>query len=117
LVKGDGTQTRDLLYVEDCARVVASAGLSDRGDGEIINAGLGRDVSISELARIIVDSRSGGNGSPIQHVQHDHPQSEIAKLVSDNSKAERVLGWRPQVDLEEGIRRTREWIRMNSHGL
>jgi nucleoside-diphosphate-sugar epimerase len=104
-IYGDGTQTRDLLYVEDCARFVVQAGYSDAVNGEIVNAGLGRDITINDLAKLIV-----GDESRIRHVPHIHPQSEIQKLLCNYSKAEQLLGWRPEVSLEEGIRRTREWI-------
>jgi nucleoside-diphosphate-sugar epimerase len=114
LVKGDGKQTRDLLYVEDCADFVVQAGLTEKADGEILNAGLGRDIAIRDLARLVADPANGGKGSPLQHVPHDHPQVEIAKLLCDNTRTERLLGWKPTVSLEEGIRRTREWIR--EHG-
>jgi len=113
LVKGDGLQTRDLLYVEDCARFVVEAGLSAAADGEVMNAGSGRDISIRGLAALITDKRTGGNGVPIQHIPHDHPQAEIAKLLCDSGKASRLLGWQPKITLEEGIRLTREWIRKN----
>jgi len=105
-IYGDGTQTRDLLYVEDCARFVVKAGYSDKVNGEIMNAGLGQDISVNDLALLIA-----GDASRIEHVEHIHPQSEIQKLLSDYSKAERLLGWQPEVTLEEGIRRTEEWIR------
>lgn len=102
---GEGTQTRDLLYVEDCARFVVQAGFSPNVDGQIVNAGLGRDITINDLAEMIV-----GNRSRIVHVEHIHPQSEIQKLLCNSSKAERLLGWKPMVTLEEGIRLTEEWI-------
>lgn len=105
-IYGDGTQTRDFLYVEDCARFVAQAGYSDEVNGEIVHAGLGQDISINDLAK-----RIAGNGSRIQHVPHIHPQSEISKLLCNYSKAREKLGWEPLVSLEEGIRRTEEWIR------
>jgi nucleoside-diphosphate-sugar epimerase len=108
-IYGDGTQTRDLLYVEDCARFVVEAGYSNAVDGQIVNAGLGRDISINELAELIV-----GDKSRIVHVEHIHPQSEIQKLLCDSSKAARLLGWRPLVTLEEGIRRTEDWIRISN---
>lgn len=110
-IYGDGTQTRDLLYVEDCARFVVQAGYSDRVNGQIVNAGLGRDISINELAELIA---AGNEVAPeqveIKHVPHIHPQSEIQKLLCNYEKAERLLNWKPEVDLEEGIARTREWI-------
>ncbi|SFL89665.1 Nucleoside-diphosphate-sugar epimerase [Paenibacillus sp. 1_12] len=104
-IYGDGTQTRDLLFVEDCARFVVEAGYSNKVDGHIVNAGLGRDVTINELAQIIV-----GDESRIKHVEHIHPQSEIPKLLCNSSKAKSLLGWDPRVSLEEGIKRTESWI-------
>lgn len=117
LVKGDGTQTRDLVYVEDCARFVVRAGQTAAGDGEVVNAGLGRDIAIRDLARLVADPARGGRGAEVRHVEHDHPQAEIAKLLCDNTRAARVYRWRPEVDLEEGIRRTRAWIRENPGAL
>lgn len=110
LVKGDGTQTRDLLYVEDCARFVVQAGQTEAADGEVMNAGLGNDIAIRDLARLVADPQRGGHGVPVQHIVHDHPQAEIPKLLCDHSLATRLLGWRPRVTLEDGIGRTREWI-------
>ncbi|MEK3911923.1 dTDP-glucose 4,6-dehydratase [Paenibacillus sp. FSL H7-0331] len=105
-IYGEGTQTRDLLYVEDCARFVVQAGFTDQVDGHIVNAGLGRDISVNDLAMLIV-----GDKSRIKHVEHIHPQSEIQKLLCNSSKARQLLGWEPQVSLEEGIALTENWIR------
>ncbi|MFZ0369156.1 MAG: GDP-mannose 4,6-dehydratase [Halobacillus sp.] len=104
-IYGDGTQTRDLLYVEDCARFVVQAGYRDEVNGEIVNAGLGRDITINELAEMIAS-----DPSHVRHVEHIHPQSEIPKLLSDYSKAKRLLGWEPAISLSEGIQKTEEWI-------
>ncbi|KJS81123.1 MAG: NAD-dependent dehydratase [Peptococcaceae bacterium BICA1-8] len=106
IIYGDGTQTRDLLYVEDCARFVVEAGYSQSVEGEIINAGLGRDISINDLAMLIV-----GNEQKIKHVTHIHPQSEIKKLLCNFEKAKSLLNWQPQTELEEGIKKTEEWIK------
>ncbi|WP_096199089.1 dTDP-glucose 4,6-dehydratase [Bacillus sp. FJAT-45350] len=105
-IYGDGTQTRDLLYVEDCARFVVCAGYTKEVNGEIVNAGLGRDISINSLAQIIAE-----DGSRIDHVKHIHPQSEIPKLICNYEKAKKLLGWEPKVSLEEGIERTEKWIK------
>jgi UDP-glucose 4-epimerase len=105
-IYGEGTQTRDLLYVEDCARFVVEAGYSDKVDGQIVNAGLGRDISVNELAKLIV-----GDESRIKHVEHIHPQSEIQKLLCNSSKAKQLLDWEPKVSLEQGIALTEQWIK------
>ncbi len=105
-IYGDGTQTRDLLYVEDAARFIIESGYSNKVNGEIVNAGLGRDISINDLAMLIVKDES-----KIKHVEHIHPQSEIQKLLCNYSKAKNLLDWNPTISLEEGIKRTEQWIK------
>lgn len=106
VIYGDGNQTRDLLYVEDCAEFIIKASESDSCIGEVINAGMGKDISINDLAMLIV-----GDKNQIRHVEHHHPQSEIMKLVCDNSKAKRLLNWAPKTSLEEGIAKLEKWIK------
>jgi len=108
LVKGAGTQTRDLLYVEDCADFVVTAAESEAVEGHIVNAGTGVEIPVRELARRVC---SKGNG--IEHVAHDHPQAEIPRLLCNAEKARARLGWQPRVDLDEGLRRTRRWLEEN----
>ena len=105
LVYGDGHQTRDLLYVEDCAEFIVRSLMSKRAVGEVINAGTGRDVEINRLALMIC-----GGEEIIKHVPHPHPQAEIRRLICDYSKAKKLLGWGPKTSLEEGIKKTEEWM-------
>ena len=104
-IYGDGAQTRDLLYASDCARFVCDALVSDAATGRILNAGTGADVTVNDLAAAIEP-----DPSRIVQVEHIHPQSEIAVLRCDASEARRVLGWRPEVPLDEGLRRVRSWM-------
>ena len=108
LIKGDGTQTRDLLFVRDCADFVIRASEVEAAEGQVINAGTGRDISINELAEAIVSPNN-----EIQHVPHDHPQAEIPRLLCNPSKAREVLGWQPRVSLEQGLAETRAWLAEN----
>ena len=105
-VFGDGTQTRDLLYVEDCADFIVKAAFSDKAVGEVINAGYGKDMAIKDLALLVCK-----DAKRIGYVEHHHPQSEIPKLLCDYTKAKKLLGWVPKTSLEEGIEKTKEWIK------
>ncbi|MFC4388308.1 dTDP-glucose 4,6-dehydratase [Gracilibacillus marinus] len=105
-IYGDGTQTRDLLYVEDCADFVVASGYADSVNGHIVNAGLGKDIAINDLAKLIIQDENR-----IKHVAHIHPQSEIAKLLCNYQKAKNLLEWEPKHTLEEGIKKTEAWIR------
>jgi nucleoside-diphosphate-sugar epimerase len=104
-IYGDGTQTRDLLFASDCARFVCDALVADAATGRILNAGTGADVSVNDLA-----ARIEPDPARITHVEHIHPQSEIPVLRCDAREAERLLGWRPEVSLDEGLRRVRAWM-------
>jgi UDP-glucose 4-epimerase len=111
LVKGSGMQTRDLLYVEDCAEFVTTAALTKEAEGQIVNAGTSSDVSINDLARMCCSP-----GNRVDHVAHDHPQAEIMRLRADASKAKALLGWMPRTRLEEGLAKTRAWLLANRLG-
>lgn len=108
LIKGSGRQTRDLLYVEDCAQFVVRAAASEAAEGKVINAGTGNDIAIAELANICLSE-----GNTIEFVPHDHPQAEIMRLCCDARRAKELLNWTPTTGLEEGIRRTRTWLELN----
>ncbi|MCK4733204.1 MAG: SDR family NAD(P)-dependent oxidoreductase [Methanophagales archaeon] len=106
-VFGDGTQTRDLLYVEDCAEFIVNAAFNEKAVGEVINGGYGQDLAIKDLALLICK-----DAERFVHVKHHHPQSEIPKLLCDYTKAKKFLGgWVPKTSLEEGIEKTKAWIR------
>jgi UDP-glucose 4-epimerase len=108
LVKGSGEQTRDLLYVEDCAEFVTMAAEATAVEGQIVNAGTGSDVAVKDLAKMVC-----GPKNVVEHVAHDHPQAEIPKLLCNAEKAEKLLGFRPKIDLREGLARTRRWLEAN----
>ena len=73
--------------------------------GGLLNAGTGVDVSVNHLAAAIEE-----DPSRVVHVDHIHPQSEIAVLRCDPRLAREVLGWRPEVTLADGLARTRAWM-------
>lgn len=104
VVFGDGRQTRDLLYVEDCADLIGRAGESNAA-GSVINGGLGREIEVRDLAQKVA-----GEEGRVEFAPHPHAQAEVWRLVCDNAKAAQLLDWRPQVSLDEGIAKTRVWM-------
>ncbi len=92
-ITGDGTQTRDFTHVRDVVRANLLAMESKKvGKGEVINIGAGRNVSVNELAEMI--------GGAVTHVA---PRLEPHDTLADNSLALKLLGWKPEVKIEEGI--------------
>ena len=110
LIYGTGNQTRDLLYVEDCADAFVLSVENERTNGKILNIGSGKDIPINELGRLIISLTN--SNSNLTHVEHPHPQSEIMKLCCDFRKAKDILGWQPKTDLQDGLRKTIPWYRM-----
>jgi len=105
LVYGDGSQGRDFFYIEDCAEFIAKAGFSPKAVGGTFNAGSGEEVKIGKLAKIAAGGKAG-----IKFVKHHHPHAEIMHMRADSSKALKVLAWTKKTKLEEGIRKTTEWL-------
>ncbi len=104
VVFGDGRQTRDLLYVDDCAELIGRAGESNAA-GSVINGGLGQEIEIRDLARKIA-----GEDGEVTFAPHPHAQAEVWRLVCDNAKATQLLSWRPETSLDDGIAKTRKWM-------
>ncbi len=105
---GNGKQTRDLLYAEDCADFIVDASFSEKAVGQILNAGTGKEISINDLAILIYGEN---NKDKIKYVKHHHPQSDIQRLLCNSSKAQSLLNWKARTSLSEGIRKTEAWLR------
>jgi UDP-glucose 4-epimerase len=100
-VFGDGKQTRDYIYVGDVvAAALAAAGSEVTG---ALNIGTGRETTVLELVEAL--GRLGGEDG--FEAEFAPPRAgEVQQISVDPARAERALGWRPQVDLEEGLRIT-----------
>lgn len=103
-VYGDGLQTRSLCYVSDLVRGVLA--VLDRGDELPVNLGNPHEVTMLELARMII--RLSGSKSEIAF--HDLPVDDPKQRQPDITRARQILGWQPEVGLEDGLRRTLEYF-------
>jgi dTDP-glucose 4,6-dehydratase len=103
-VTGDGSQTRSLCYVTDTVDGLCALAASDHPGP--VNLGGGDEVTVLELAETVC--RLAGSSSPITFV--DLPEDDPRVRRPDTSRAAELLGWKPQVPVEEGLRRTLEWF-------
>lgn len=106
LVFGDGTQTRDFTYVDDTARGIAAAAAAPGAVGATINIGSGSETAVGDLAALVLVV--AGRTDIVPEHRPDRP-GDILRLLADASLATELLGWRPTVDLEAGIRALLAW--------
>lgn len=107
---GSTSPTRDFLYVADTARAIARCGLADGIEGETINFGTGREISIGELADEII-RRVGRETRVVSTDERVRPPlSEVERLIADTRKARDLLGWQPSVEFQDGLQSTIDWL-------
>ena len=103
---------RDFLYVEDAALACIDIMESDKMVGEVINIGSGISHSIESIARLI-GRIMGFDDVEICVDKNRLRPYDVDKLVCDNSKIRRLIGWRPVTSFEDGLKRTIEWFHEN----
>ena len=105
--------TRDLNYVKDTVEGFIRAAEIPESVGRVINIGTGKEISIGDLAKTILDLL--GKEIPIRtEGQRVRPSgSEVERLCADNSLAKQLLGWKPKYTLRQGLAETIEWIKGN----
>jgi UDP-glucose 4-epimerase len=107
-IHNEGDQIRAWCYIDDIVEAIVMALASDAAVGEAFNVGNARSaITIYQLARLVV--RLAESSSPIEFVEWSFPDVELR--IPDVRKAERLLGFRAEVDLEDGLLRTIDWYR------
>lgn len=109
LILGDGTTTMDFVYIEDVARANVLALASDLSD-DVFNVASGVETSLNELAAALLKVM----GSKLKpEYGPERKVNPVSRRLADTTDAERRLGFRAQVPLEEGLTRLVEWWRAN----
>jgi NAD dependent epimerase/dehydratase len=108
---GDLTPTRDFTYVADTADAFVRAATANDVIGDTINLGNDREISIGELARLIIHLIDRPIELKTDPARVRPAASEVRQLHADNRRAKAKLGWSPRTSFEDGLRATIEWIR------
>ncbi len=107
---GNLVPTRDFNFVHNTVDGFVRAAEADAAVGEVINLGTGREISIGDLVRLLMEVM-GREVPVVEEAPRVRPESsEVDRLLADVDKARRLLDWRPRVPLEDGLRATIEWI-------
>ncbi|MFN8558800.1 MAG: NAD-dependent epimerase/dehydratase family protein [Dehalococcoidia bacterium] len=105
LVFGDGTQLRDMLYVDDAAEAFVLAPLAPDAAGRAFNIASGVGVGVRRLAEATVAAAGRGSVRTVEYPTDQRP-IEVGDFVADIAAARASLGWRPTVALDDGLART-----------
>jgi nucleoside-diphosphate-sugar epimerase len=104
-IYGDGTQTRSFCYVDDLIRGIMS--MIDCTESGPVNLGSPEEFTVADFAKLVL--RLTGSDSPVEHLAL--PADDPTRRCPVINRARRMLGWQPEVRVEDGVRRTVEWFR------
>ncbi|NEQ36337.1 MAG: NAD-dependent epimerase/dehydratase family protein [Okeania sp. SIO3I5] len=106
-IYGDGQQTRDFTFVSDAIAANLAAGTVPEAVGEVFNVGGGSQVVLAEVINMMEEIV----GRPIKKNFVEKARGDARHTSADVSKAQKILGYQPQVSLKEGLQREWEWIK------
>ncbi|HJZ69322.1 MAG TPA: NAD-dependent epimerase/dehydratase family protein [Blastocatellia bacterium] len=110
-IHGDGEQTRDFTYIDDVVEATLLAGINPKADGQVYNVGTGRETTINHLARLIIEITSAS----VEPAYVDRRDIDnIRRRVVNIEKIRRELRWVPTFTIEQGLRRTYEWLKQTT---
>lgn len=111
VIRSDGSPERDFLHVEDAvsAYLAIAGALEDGAAGEAFNAGGEAPHSVREVVELIAEAAGSGIEPDFQGT--GNPAGEIDRQFVDSTKLRELTGWRPEVELGDGLRRTLAWYR------
>lgn len=112
---GSLTPTRDLTFVADTVEGFLRIAACDAAIGRTVNLGVGKEISIGDLANMILSLTGREAAINVEEARLRPQKSEVERLCSNNGLALELLGWQPQISLQDGLGQTIEWIRDNAH--
>jgi UDP-glucose 4-epimerase len=109
-IYGDGTQTRDFIYVDDLIRAVRLSAMAGGTGGEVFQIATSAETTVQELTDRLLPALAAAGVKDIEVRKTAARRGEVRRNYADTSKAQRMLGWRAEVGLDEGLKRTVEWF-------
>ncbi len=109
-VYGDGKQTRDFIYIEDLVRAVERAATRSDVGGEVFQIATNAETTVGELVECILPILSVHGVPDARLIHTERRLGDVARNYSDTSKAKRILGWKAQTQLPEGLEKTVKWF-------
>jgi UDP-glucose 4-epimerase len=109
-IYGDGSQTRDFIFIGDLVRAIRLAAETEGVGGEVFQIATNHETSVNEMVELLLPALAKSGIKDVEVRQASPRLGDVMRNYSDTSKAERMLGWRSEVALEEGLRRTVEWF-------
>jgi nucleoside-diphosphate-sugar epimerase len=106
-IYGKGDQTRSFCYIDDMVNGLNLTMFSDETNGEVINLGNPQELTILDLATLVVKLTKSSSKIVFEELPQDDPR----KRKPDISKAQRLLGWYPKVDIQEGLSKAIEYFK------
>lgn len=110
---GSLSPTRDFNYVTDTAKGMIEIALAKNVEGEVINIGSGEEFSIGRTLEIIKKILNIDIKVVVDKSRIRPEKSEVNRLVCDNTKIKKLTNWRSEVNFEEGLKKTIDWIQRN----
>lgn len=105
-----GTQKRDLIYIDDVVDSMILAAQSDQANGEVFFVGSGKETAFVNIVKLIIDIAGCGTWKFVPWPP-ERKSIEVGDIALDLSKIQRLLKWKPKVNLEKGLKRTVEFYR------
>ncbi len=113
-IHGDGQQTRSFTYIADTVRGIVAATLKDSANGEVLNIGSTREITIEKLARMIHSLIPDAPELKLEFIPYEDVAKnyeDVMRRIPDDTKCFKLLGVRAKVSLEEGLLPTIQWQR------
>lgn len=112
-IYGDGSQTRDFVYIDDLIQAIVLSVKSDVG-GEVFQIATYKETTVNEIADKIKKLMENEVGAKVNIVHGETRLGDVKRNYSDISKAKRMLGFSPEFSLDKGLKNTFEYFRLKN---